>query len=38
MLINRFYKGTYNSRSFKNIRENYFTQALKKEDIIWLNK
>lgn len=37
IFINHFYKGTYNSRSFKNIRENYFAQTLKKEDIIWLN-
>lgn len=37
-LINRFYQGTYNSRSFKNIRENYYKQLTKKEDIIWLNK
>jgi hypothetical protein len=37
-LINCFYKGTYNSRSFKDIRENYHKQSIKKEDIIWLNK
>ena len=37
-LINRFYQGIYNSRSFKNIQENYCKQAIKKEDIIWLNE
>ena len=37
-ILTDYYKDNYNSRSLKNIRENYFANEFRKEDILWLQE
>ena len=35
-LLNKFFKGNYNSKSFKQINEDYYTKKINTDNIIWL--
>lgn len=36
ILLNKFFKGNYNSKSFKQINEDYYTKKINTDNIIWL--